>query len=242
MGSSPFQLARTLLTTLLRAAPTGTARTILFDPIVGRGIADTIRGVFVSGTAVTVPIFVTVAVMGFVLNFLSNVLSPFVQLLAFLGVASDGNVLLAQTLTLVSIVVAVFLAGVATESNSTRRVAGNVEGMVEGIPGVGSVYSSFDRMSDVLLDSDSESFQEVKLLEFPHEGLYSLAFVTADLPDGVGEESDMQVLFVPLAPNPVMGGFMLCVPKSRVREVDMSVQQAFQALVTSGVAMAETDE
>lgn len=242
MGSSPVQLVRTLLSTVLRGLPTGFSRRLLFDPVVGHGVVETVRGVFVSGTAVTVPIFVTVAVMGFVLNFLSNVLEPFVQLLTFLGLAGGGNVLLAQVLTLVALVAVVFAAGVASESNSTPRVAGNVEGMVEEIPGVGSVYSSFDRMSDVLLDSDSESFKEVKLLEFPHEGIYSLAFQTAELPEGVAEESEMLVLFVPLAPNPVMGGFMVCVPESRVHEVDMSVQQAFQALVTSGVAMPKAEE
>ncbi|MFB6176988.1 MAG: DUF502 domain-containing protein, partial [Halobaculum sp.] len=134
-----------------------------------------------------------------------------------------------------------FLAGVASESNSTRRVGGSVEGVVEEIPGVGSVYSSFDRMSEVLLDSDAESFQEVKLLEFPHEGIFSLAFVTAETSAGVAADAEMQVLFVPLAPNPVMGGFMVCVPESRVHDIDMTVQEAFQALVTSGVAMPETE-
>ncbi|MFB6176989.1 MAG: hypothetical protein ABEI99_07590, partial [Halobaculum sp.] len=95
MGRSPTRPIRVLFASLLRSLPTGTVRTLLVDPVVGRGVVETVRSVFVSGTAVTVPIFVTVAVLGFVLNFLSNVLAPFVQLLALLGVAGDGNSVLA---------------------------------------------------------------------------------------------------------------------------------------------------
>jgi uncharacterized membrane protein len=224
---------------LFRVLPTSLLRQVLVDPVLSRGMSETVRGVFVSGAAVTIPFFVTAAVLGFVVNFVTNVLDPFVGFLMALGVTTPRSQPLAQLLTLVSLVVVVFLAGVASESATTSRFEGNVSRMVEEIPGVGSVYSSFDRMSEVLLDSESESFKEVKLLEFPHDDVYSLAFQTAEMPDGLAHESEMRVLFVPLAPNPVMGGFMVCVPEDRVHEIDMSVQEAFQALVTSGVAMPE---
>jgi uncharacterized membrane protein len=114
---------------------------------------------------------------------------------------------------------------------------------VESIPGVGSVYTGFDRMSEVMLDGDARSFREVKLVEFPHAGVYSLAFQTASVPDATppgADEEGMLVLFVPLAPNPVMGGFMVCVPEDQVHDVDMTVEEAFRAIVTSGVAMPDT--
>jgi uncharacterized membrane protein len=50
------------------------------------------------------------------------------------------------------------------------------------------------------------------------------------------------VLFVPMAPNPVMGGHLLCVPTDRVIDVDMTVQAAFQAIVTSGVAAGSPED
>jgi len=157
---------------------------------------------------------------------------------------------LAQALTLLVLLGVVVLAGVLVESSPETGVERRLGSAVEAVPAVGSVYSSFDRMSEVMLESDTGSFQEVKLVEFPHADVYSLAFLTSEVatpPPGASppedpddpEETGMVVLFVPLAPNPVMGGFMVCVPPDRVADVDMTVQEAFQAIVTSGVAMAD---
>jgi uncharacterized membrane protein len=40
---------------------------------------------------------------------------------------------------------------------------------MESIPAVGRVYTSFNQMSSLLLNSDTDSFQEVKLVEYPTE-------------------------------------------------------------------------
>ena len=42
-------------------------------------------------------------------------------------------------------------------------------------------------MSDIVVDSDTETFQEVKLVEFPNQGSYSLALVTAETPGVIQE-------------------------------------------------------
>jgi hypothetical protein len=47
----------------------------------------------------------------------------------------------------------------------------------------------------------------------------------------------MFTMFLPMAPNPVMGGHLLHVPDRRVYEVDMTVEEGVQAVVTSGVAV-----
>ena len=221
-------------------AVTGTLfRYLPMDPAVGRTGVETVRQVLMSGTSVTAPFVVTVLVLGVVLDFVTDVLAPFAQALAFLGVTGGGEGLLAQGLALAVLFGVVFLAGVLVESGPTTGVERRFGRAVEAVPGVGSVYSSFDRMSDVMLESDTQSFQEVKLVEFPHADIYSLAFQTSTIAagDGDGGTEEMLVMFVPLAPNPVMGGFMVCVPDHRVREVDMTVQEAFQAIITSGVAM-----
>ncbi|MFB6305090.1 MAG: hypothetical protein ABEH47_07980, partial [Haloferacaceae archaeon] len=43
-------------------------------------------------------------------------------------------------------------------------------------------------------------------------------------------------LFLPLAPNPVMGGYVLHVEADRVVDVDLTVEEGVQSIVTSGVA------
>lgn len=226
---------------LVRHLPATAWRYVPVDPAAVRVVGETARGVVLSGATTTAPFLVTAAVVGFVLNFLSNVLDPFVTVLTLTGVTTAEDRVTAILLTLLALFGLVVLVGLANETGVDRRVGGRVGTTVEGIPGVGSVYTSFDRMSDALLASDSQSFKEVKLLEFPQDGIYSLAFITAELPDGLGAGENMLVCFVPLAPNPVMGGFMVCVHEDDVHDVDLTVQEAFQAIVTSGVAIPDPD-
>ncbi len=106
----------------------------------------------------------------------------------------------------------------------------------------GRLGESFDEMSDLLLDSDTDSFQEVELVEYPNEGSYTVAFKTAETPTVVEDgaaHADMVTLFVPMAPNPVMGGFVIHVSRDRVADVDTTVEQGIRSIVTSGVAIGE---
>jgi hypothetical protein len=49
----------------------------------------------------------------------------------------------------------------------------------------------------------------------------------------------MLTLFLPLAPNPVMGGHLAHIPEDRVYDVDMTVEEGIRTIVTSGVAVSE---
>lgn len=226
---------------LLRRTTGGIGRVVAADPEVARALGSSLRSVLVSGSAITVPFVVTVLVVGVVVDFVGGLLAPFARLLTLLGVtAGPGGTFVFGTV-LASLLALVVVAGVLAETGRSTGLQRRVGAAVESVPGIGSVYTSFDRMSEVLLDGDGRSFRDVKLVEFPHSDVYSLAFQTSTVaPTGPAVDDErMLVLFVPLAPNPVMGGFMVCVPASRVRDVDMTVQEAFQALVTSGVAMPD---
>ena len=207
-------------------------------------ITDSLRRWLVAGSALAIPTVVTLFVVTFALNFLANVLTPIVEAVNVVF-ADTPPVWFIQIASLLSLIGVVLLMGMITEATSSERLASGFHTGMEAIPGVGTVYTSFRRMSDVLVESDTDSFQEVKLVEFPHEGAYSIAFVTAESIGAIEravDESAMVTLFVPLAPNPVMGGFLTYVPHDRIYDIDMTVEEAVSALVTSGVTAGEPDE
>jgi hypothetical protein len=51
----------------------------------------------------------------------------------------------------------------------------------------------------------------------------------------------MKTLFLPLAPNPVMGGHLVHLPEDRVIDVEMTVEEGIRTVVTSGVAISDAD-
>jgi uncharacterized membrane protein len=211
------------------------------------GLRGFARQAFVTGAAVTLPLIVTLVVLGAVVNFVSQQLDPVVGFFASVTGLRPASEFVLKLLAVLSLLAVIFCIGVWTERRPNRSGFGAFfDTLVSRIPGVGSLYQSIDEMSGLLLDSDTDSFQEVKLVEFPDQGSYAFAFLTADTPDvvreGVGEDEGMITVFLPMAPNPVMGGYVLHVAEEHVFDVDMTVEEGIQSIVTSGVATGRRSE
>lgn len=212
--------------------------------IVGRRQSprEVLRESLVTGAAIILPLAVTLLVLSFVVNFLSNALSP-ISSTAVTNLPFN-NALIVQAITVVLLVVVMLVVGfVAEYTESGNSVGDRFDGFMESIPGIGSVYTSFNEMSELLLDSDTESFQDVKLVQYPVEGSYTVAFKTADTPATLESDTghdEMITLFMPMAPNPVMGGFVIHVSTDRVVDTEMTVEEGIRSIVTSGVAIGDT--
>jgi uncharacterized membrane protein len=212
--------------------------------IVGRRQSprELLRKSLVTGAAIILPLAVTLLVLSFVVNFLSNALSPISQTAVSQLPFNNENIVRAITvLVLLAVMLVVGFLAEFTEGGSS--VGDRFDHFMESIPGIGSVYTSFNEMSELLLDSDTESFQDVKLVQYPVEGSYTVAFKTADTPATLESDTghdEMITLFMPMAPNPVMGGFVIHVSTDRVVDTDMTVEEGIRSIVTSGVAIGET--
>ncbi|MGK2230768.1 MAG: putative membrane protein [Methanobacteriota archaeon] len=203
-----------------------------------------LRKAFLTGVSIVVPAVVTLYVLKIAFDFLFGALSPLVGLIEGLGAIGDEGTLIAKALALVLLVGAIFAVGSAMRLSYGERAVGYFDEVVEAVPGIGAVYTSFRQMGDVLLDGDAESFREVYLVEFPYDGCYVVGFQTSEPPesfeDATGE--DMVTLFLPLAPNPMMGGFLAHMPKENVVEVDMTVEEGVRSVATLGIGVADDDE
>jgi len=211
-----------------------------------------LRRAFLTGVAVVVPAVITLAVLAFAFNAVYDYLDVFSSAvvavtpgdgLPVIGAVSRETAI--EIATPVVFVATILLVGAGVESSRYgERAVDYVDDAVERVPGVGSVYQGFRQMSDAMLDSDGGNFREVVLVEFPTEDTYTLAFVTSETPDVIADHADsegegMRTLFMPMAPNPVMGGHVVFVPDRRVVDVELTVDEGIRALVTSGVALEE---
>lgn len=205
---------------------------------------NSIRSWLLNGAALTIPLVITILALGVVVDFLLNLVSPVVTLVQIIpGITPVVEGLLIQVASLVSLISLVIVVGAVAEKTETSY-APTFHSAVEAVPVAGDVYRGFRRMSDVFVESDVETFQDVKLVEFPHDGAYSIAFVTANTPGKIqvaAGEIEMQTLFVPLAPNPVMGGFLVNFSAEQIHEVDLTVEEAVHSIVTSGVSVEMAD-
>jgi uncharacterized membrane protein len=205
-----------------------------------------LREALVTGTAIVVPFVVTVVVLSVLLGYIQELLKGLAAAIALVFPAAEPGTtvnLAIQVVAPVLLLAYILLVGLVVNSTAYgERAVDLFDGAMSGIPGVGSVYDSFRQMGDIVLESDGENFREVKLVEFPHEDAYTLGFVTTETPEPLAEATDhesMLTLFLPLAPNPVMGGHLVHLPADKVMDVDMTVEEGIRAVVTSGVAVGQ---
>ena len=202
-----------------------------------------LKRAFVRGLAILLPLVVTVLVLSFVLGFIADAIDPVV--VALVGIPFFQSRVLVTLLTLAVFAAVVVSIGIGAEYGAAGgRVESQFDAFMTAIPGVGSIYRSFDEVSDLLLDSDTDSFRDVKLVEYPKEGSYVVAFKTAETPEPIRTEVDaneMETLFMPMAPNPVMGGFVIHVERDRVVDADLTVEEGIRSVVTSGVAVSDAE-
>jgi uncharacterized membrane protein len=104
------------------------------------------------------------------------------------------------------------------------------------VPLVRNVYSTVKQVTDFVFTEREVEFRRVVAIEYPRSGAWTLGFVTGegmlDCERQAGEP--MVTVLVPTSPMP-MGGFTIMVPRSSVIDLDMTVDQAVQFIVSCGV-------
>jgi len=134
----------------------------------------------------------------------------------------------------------IFLTGLLTRNYVGNYVVAGWESLLNRIPIVNSIYSSVKQVSDTLFSSDGNAFRTAVMVQYPREGMWTIAFVTGAPSQQVQQHltGEYVSLYVPTTPNPT-SGFFLMVPKADVIELDMSVDVALKHIVSMGVVAPE---
>ena len=185
-----------------------------------------------TGLLVIVPGVIT----AWVLNWIVSTLDQTLQILPgawhpdkLLGIHIPGfGVLLTLLILLVVGAVASNFAG--------RKLVQWGAALVHRIPAVRSIYSSVKQVSDTLFSESGNAFRTAVLVQWPREGVWTVAFVTG-APNGeiaAYLRDEFVSVYVPTTPNPT-GGYFVMVRKSDCVELDMSVDAALKYIVSMGV-------
>lgn len=191
-----------------------------------------LRRYFISGLLVWLPIWVTLLVIKFLVDILSKsllLLPPQYQPDVLLGfhVPGIGVIITLGVILLTGIFVANYIGG---------RLVAMGDALMARIPLVRSIYTGVKQVTHTLFTPGGQSFRKVLLVEFPSPGVWSIAFQTGTVGkeiEGSLQES-MVSYFIPTTPNPT-SGFLMMAPKSKVIELDMTVDQALKFVISLGV-------
>lgn len=107
------------------------------------------------------------------------------------------------------------------------------------VPVLNKIYGATKQVNDALVSGNKNSFKTVVLIEFPHQGSYSLGFLTSeDSEIHVRPEQKLVCVFVPTTPNPT-SGFLMLVPDEKVTRLKMSVADGLKYIISLGAIAPE---
>jgi uncharacterized membrane protein len=115
------------------------------------------------------------------------------------------------------------------------------ENILNRIPFIGKVYKVAKEVIKTLFSSKTESFRQVVLVPFPHEGTWAIGLVAQEAPKICCEavNQDLVSIFIATAPNPTTG-FLVMYPRHRLIPLDMKVEEAIKFIVSVGLISPET--
>ena len=139
---------------------------------------------------------------------------------------------------LVVFVLALYLLGKFLAAGMGRFIWDIFERLIHRLPLVRNVYSSAKQVTDFMFSHREFKYTRVVAVEYPRKSTWSLGFVTgeslADIRTAAGEP--ILAVLVPTSPMPLTG-FTVTVLKSETVDLNMTVDQALEYLVSCGVVV-----
>ena len=191
-----------------------------------------IKRYFITGLVIWVPLVITVWVLELLVSTMDRtllLLPPALRTESWLGIHVPG---MGVVLTLLI----VFVSGVLAANIIGQRLVAFWEGVLARIPVVNSIYNGVKQVSDTVFSPSGQAFRKALLVQWPREGMWTIAFLTGTPGGDVVNHlpGDTLSIYVPTTPNPT-GGYFVIVPRADVIELDMTVDEALKYIISMGV-------
>ena len=133
----------------------------------------------------------------------------------------------------------IYFLGLLVTNIFGKKIVAWFDKIISKIPIAKTIYRTIKQITTSIAAPNKNAFQKVVLIEYPRRGLWTITMVTGSSKDK--ENIQYYHIFVPTTPNPT-SGFMLLVPKSEVRETEMSVEDGLKSIISGGMIAPEIND
>ena len=185
-----------------------------------------------TGLIVLIPLVLTLWVIYSLAHFLD-------QVVLFLPYEYQPSQLVGFNIPGVGVILtiaSIFLVGLIANNFFGKRFISLYEIILDKLPFVKSIYGGIKQVSDTLFSNNSNAFSKAVLIEFPDAKNYTFAFITGETDERISKilKGKYVNVYVPTTPNPT-SGYTLMVPRNKIKEIDVSVDQALKYVISMGV-------
>lgn len=195
---------------------------------------------FITGLVILLPLAITIAVVGMIMNFLTQ---PFV------GMVSDVFEKFSfytkyraflrfglQIVLLFGLFFTTVLLGFLARLMIFKSLLSVYDKILHRIPIIKTVYKAAQQVMTTIFGSQSGSFKQVVMVPFPNREVLCIGLVAGEAPTICSRDADdpMITVFIPTTPNPT-SGFLTLFKKSDITFLDMKIEDAFKYVISCGV-------
>ncbi|UTW12870.1 DUF502 domain-containing protein [Marinobacterium rhizophilum] len=189
-----------------------------------------------TGLITTVPIALTLYLVYWLVVSVEVALGALMRLMLPAGLYVPGMGLLVGLLLM-------FAVGLLMHAYLVQRLFSMAETLLYSMPLVKSIYRAIRDFFNYFSPENHKEFEQVVLVTIGDTGMRLIGFVTQAqperLPAGVREDDNVLV-YLPL--SYMIGGYAVLMPRSAVRPLDMSMEEAMRFTLTAGVTGVAVDE
>lgn len=209
-----------------------------------RGLLARLRQAFVTGLFITLPLIITVWLLGLLLRLVEAISTPL--LLALLGIvrpelAGDPAITgwVIPVVGLLATAGVILAVGFLATNFVGRRMVEAFDRLMMRVPVVKGIYGAARQLLDAF-GRKTSSFRRVVAIEYPRPGVYTVGFLTQSA-IAMGREGGpplegVSLVFLPTTPNPT-SGWLAVVPDDQVTYLDMSIEDGVKLIVSGGLVV-----
>ncbi|NND83470.1 MAG: DUF502 domain-containing protein [Gammaproteobacteria bacterium] len=185
----------------------------------------TVTSRFVKGLLFTLPIALTFVILAWVFNATEAMFGGPIKSLLPLGWYFPG-------LGIVVACVFIYLIGLAIDGRVLTMVVTWMEKLLARVPLVSSVYQNIKEMVEFMSGGRDDQLSRVVLVTL-QDNVQLIGFVTQQDAD-IESDDELHAVFLPMSYQ--MGGYLLYLPESRLKTLDMTPREAMQKVLTAEIS------
>jgi uncharacterized membrane protein len=199
------------------------------DETTGRWLLRTSRKDFLAGLLLIVPLVIAIWILWWLFSGVDNLLQPAIEYIFGRQIPGVGFGIF---------LVLIYITGVIASNYLGKRVVRISEAVLTRVPIFRQLYIGAKQVVEGLSGAgmNKAAFREVVFVDFPREGMTTIAFITNVLVDKSGKK--YYALYIPTAPIPTSGYFEIAT-EEQIIHTDISIDEGIKIVISSGMILPE---
>lgn len=193
----------------------------------------------ITGILVSAPLAITIYLALELIRFIDEKMTAFIPkeynpstYLPF-GIPGFGILILFVSLILIGMISTGFIG------NSMLELLNKI---ISKMPVVSGIYNAIRKILETVMGGDkAQAFREAVLIQYPREGLWTIAFITGEVFSGIQKHIKKKLIsiYVPTTPNPT-SGFLIFVPQKDIIPLKIRVDDAWKIIISTGIVTPDS--